>query len=130
MIRPSDIGRPFVLLQKDLDSGKVVKKTFRGVTEYWCYGDVKENTGIMDSTGRYIEKSTGIALKCIIVSKNDRLNQMKVPYVGNRPELQGKIIVTEGVHGFKVDQKDINEYLSRTGRGRVDNAYVDKTKVQ
>jgi len=121
MKRCSEKGRPFVLLADDFAKGKLIQKHYNGKTEYWYYGDVNENTGLMDGSGKFIYKKIGVALKVIIVCDNDF-------DVFNKKVVDGNLVRTSAVQGMKVTEQDINIYLAETGR-HADNVWINKEKV-
>lgn len=100
MIRPSNM---FVIWKKDLKSGVVKRKRFKKLIEYWYYEG--QETSIEDIHGNKMVDNTNMQLKSIVVCDCE------------------SHITKEGNNGFTVDgikftEKDMDDYLHKTGRSR------------
>jgi len=96
----------FVIQKKDLDSGKVIIKYYKGIREYWVYR--QKETNLIDPEGNKL-LGQDLKLYCIIACSD-----------------QDKPVTSENEHTFSIkgvrftndlDGNDLSDYLSKTNRG-------------
>lgn len=99
MIRPS---KHFIIYKKDLQNRTVVKKDFKGLTEFWIFTPKKTDLILSNSAKQQLDKELTIIILCgnnYIMVENE------------------EAFAVEGVK-FTNDEKgnDLHNYLRETGR--------------
>lgn len=110
---------PFVLWSFDFIAKKIEFKKFQDRYEYWCFSDNKIATPFVDARGKQIIKQSGVSLHCIIVSPSDEMQKC----TSKLKNKDGSPAFAYKVFGMRVDGKDLNEYLAKSGR-HFDNIFV------
>jgi hypothetical protein len=104
MIR-QNLGKGFIIYKKDLISQIVQKKPYKTNIEFWIYKHRSIETSLVLSptAKKTLEEQSPIYLQSIIVSRDtsEFIKETKDYFL---------------VQGIKFDEKDLDDYLSKTER--------------
>lgn len=96
-------SKNYILIKKDLDEGFVKNHTYKSVVEWWCYKEKKSRIFQLNGKPASLRNIDDAELSAIIVC-DDHFKEEKAH--------------TVLVKGFRFTEKDLEDYLRKTNRGK------------
>ena len=96
-------SKDYILIKADFKDGFVKKHVYKTVVEYWCYKAKKSKIFKLDGSPATLRNIDDAKLSCIIVADNHYKEEKKNTYI---------------VKGYRFTEKNLDDYLCKTGRGK------------